>query len=483
MAFFLATFFGTITCFLIWFQIGYVVWYLKFLSRPRVAVDFPTTSPLVVQSPLTPVSGLPRVAVIMCLRGADPSLKESLLALQSQVYPNWELHLVVDSDSDPALELVAVTLGPDHPAGIHTISQRTDTASLKCQAINTAIRQLPDEIEYLAFLDADTICDSLWLLDLISPMIAGETSSPPAATTGNRWFLVTDNQLASHLRQIWNAAAIVQMAIYNIAWGGSFAIAKSALRKTELSNRWSEAFCEDTMLTRVLSDHQMQLYRVPQLVCSNSESVGLGSVYHWIVRQLLTVRLYHPRWFLVQGHSVVLLTVSLLAPLAAVLCCWNEDWQAAGWIAFAWTCFQGVNYRLLQEIERRNLEILQHRQTDNQRLLFANSKPLGELALKSGTEAVALAEANNKPAPTPANFPNPADPPRGWTFLLATLLAQLIHPLACLQASWATQISWRGINYRIERGNKIRLLEYHPYRQIQPSTGQKSCRSSGRSID
>ncbi|MGL5077359.1 MAG: glycosyltransferase family 2 protein, partial [Waterburya sp.] len=48
---------------------------------------------------------LPKVAIALCLRGADPFLSQCLQALFKQNYPNYELRIIVDSIQDPAWEI------------------------------------------------------------------------------------------------------------------------------------------------------------------------------------------------------------------------------------------------------------------------------------------------------------------------------------------------------------------------------------------
>src|SRR5438045_488739 len=50
-------------------------------------------------------ASLPRVAVLLSLRGADPDLARNLRSLMSQDYPAYELSIVVDSETDPAWEM------------------------------------------------------------------------------------------------------------------------------------------------------------------------------------------------------------------------------------------------------------------------------------------------------------------------------------------------------------------------------------------
>ena len=52
-----------------------------------------------------------------------------------------------------------------------------------------------------------------------------------------------------------------------------------------------------------------------QLISVNTESTSVKDSFFWIVRQLLTIRLYHPRWTLVKIHGLATTVGSVIAPL------------------------------------------------------------------------------------------------------------------------------------------------------------------------
>jgi hypothetical protein len=54
---------------------------------------------------------MPLAAVILPLRGADPSLIPSLRGLLRQRYPTYSVHIVVDDEADPAWSIVQTALG------------------------------------------------------------------------------------------------------------------------------------------------------------------------------------------------------------------------------------------------------------------------------------------------------------------------------------------------------------------------------------
>src|SRR6056297_1089965 len=49
---------------------------------------------------------LPHVGVILSLRGADPFLENCLRGVLSLNYPAHEIRIIIDSDQDPALQIV-----------------------------------------------------------------------------------------------------------------------------------------------------------------------------------------------------------------------------------------------------------------------------------------------------------------------------------------------------------------------------------------
>ncbi len=403
---------------LIAMQTMYVVTYFRFLNSGRLKQKENEDQGNDDRPQAIEPGNAPRVAVVLCLRGADPSLPDCLNGLARQSYREFELHIVVDSPHDPSLEIADRFKQTHlHPI-VHVLDEHPAQRSLKCSAILKAIRSIPERIETIAFLDADTMPDPEWLADLTRPL-----SHPKiGATTGNRWFQPDDPAAGSLLRQVWNGAAVVQMAIYDIAWGGSFAIKRSTLDSTNILERWSDSFCEDTLLTDELERKGLRLYRVPQLICLNTESTSLASAIPWISRQLLTTRLYHRRWPLVQLHALSIFLGSYGALAIAILLIATSDWKIASWVLVSMVVFLASSLILQAIIERANTRIVGQRYR-------LSSRPESRLSLRK---------------------------------LQAVILAQLVQPWACWRATFLKNVWWRGIRYRIGPGRQIRMTEYRP---------------------
>jgi len=365
----------------------------------------------------------PEVAVLLCLRGRDPSLSRCLQGLIGQSYDNFKIHIAVDDSKDLALKDAQSFFQTNNwnRFAVHVIQDHSKHCSLKCSAIVTAALEIDNSAEHdsadvIALVDADAIADPNWLRDLISPL-ADDTVG---AATGNRWFSPPSSSLGSAIRWAWNAAAVPQMTVYEIPWGGSLAIKRSTISSCELLEKWSNAFCEDTMLKNVLKQNGLKVERVPSLILNNDESTTLPGAFHWIVRQMLTVRIHHRDWASVLIHGLFIGLVLILTAIATLTLFAGGEYSMAIGLLTCFLLFELCNFGLLSAVESANLAALEGR----------------------GNKV-------NRTKPT--------------TRLVSILLTQLLHPVAVLNAAFARKVAWRGIEYKILPGKKIQMVKYEPF--------------------
>ena len=177
----------------------------------------------------------PSAAVILCVRGADPTLQVCLEGLLTQDYRDYEVHVVLDSDADPAAKLVRNSISNHsfEKVTVHILRDPDSRRGLKVSAILQALTSLSDDVEAVAFLDADAEPDRFWLRNLMRPL--GDPGV--GATSGLRWFAPATRNAGSLIRAKWNLYALVLMKRCNIAWGGSLAIRRDTLTSTDLPRK------------------------------------------------------------------------------------------------------------------------------------------------------------------------------------------------------------------------------------------------------
>jgi cellulose synthase/poly-beta-1,6-N-acetylglucosamine synthase-like glycosyltransferase len=368
-----------------------------------------------------PDEQLPKTAVVLCLRGADPFLPNCLQALLNQNYPQYDIKIVIDSPEDPAWNVVtdSIYLQAANRVQISPLRVRRHNCSLKCSSLIQAVSDLDDSYKVVAFVDADAVVHPNWLRQLVSPL-----SDPKiGATTGNRWYVPTGKYWGSVVRYIWNISAVLQMSLYRIPWGGSLAIKTELIHKTGLLEKWGQAYGEDTMVRKVLARHGKQVKFVPSLLILNCEECELPRLFGWLKRQLLASRLYHPWWWAVVADSISTILVPnalLLLFLAAFL---TQQWSTAAFCLASFSIYTITLLLLAIALEKEAQQILRHYNPVTTELSTAT-------VLK---------------------------------MLVAIPLTQWVSGLAMVIALCMRKVNWRGVTYLIKGPWNIRLLEYHPY--------------------
>ncbi|MUG96450.1 glycosyltransferase [Scytonema sp. UIC 10036] len=368
-----------------------------------------------------PDEQLPKTAVVLCLRGADPFLPNCLQALLNQNYPQYDIKIIIDSPEDPAWDIVTDSIYTQaaNKVQISPLRVPRDNCSLKCSSLIQAVSDLDDSYKVVTFVDADAVVHPNWLRELVSPL-----SHPKiGATTGNRWYLPTGRYWGSLVRYIWNISAVLQMSLYRIAWGGSLAIKRELIHETGLLEKWGQAYGEDTMIRNVLAKHGKQVKFVPSVLILNREECDLPKLFGWLKRQFLASRLYHPWWWAVVADSISTILVPNLLLVIFLAAFWTKQWITAAFCLASFSIYTMTLLLLAIALEKEVQQILRHYNPVTTELSAAT-------VLK---------------------------------MLVAIPLTQWVSGLAMVIALGMRRVNWRGVTYRIKGPWDISLVEYHPY--------------------
>ncbi len=364
---------------------------------------------------------LPKTAVILCLRGADPFLPNCVEALLNQKYPEYDLKLIVDSQEDPAWQIVNDIINEKGASNVQVSSLKTirHNCSLKCSSLLQAVSELDDSYQAIALVDGDTIVHDNWLRELISPLADPKVG----ATTGNRWFVPTGKYWGSLVRYIGNISTVVQMYLFQVPWGGTLGIKTDVLRQTGLLDKWKQAFGEDFMMHKILKQNGMRVKLVPSLIMLNREECDLLGLIDSLKRLILYSRLYHPNWLAIVGDAVSSILFPFVAIILFILSLLDAQWDLAA-VLFSTYCIYTVGLLLVTLI--LELGVSQG--------IRSHGQPNTKLT------AVTIAK-----------------------IFVAIPLTQWVYGLALLSSLWMSTVKWRGIVYRVQNAWNIRLVEYHPY--------------------
>jgi glycosyltransferase involved in cell wall biosynthesis len=358
----------------------------------------------------------PKTMVCLALRGADPFLKRCITGLLTQDYPNYSVRIIVDSPKDSSLPIVKEIAGNSSNVEIITVDEHYETCTLKVNSLVRTLQTLDPSYEVVAVCDADTNPHAAWLRDLVQPLADPQI----AATSGQRWYIPDEPNAASLVRYLWNAAAVVQLVLYKMLWGGSMALRRDLLELVK--DDWKTAFTDDLSVASALKRLGCQAAFVPTLFMVNRETTTFASFHRWVKRQLLCAKLHHPAWnnVAVQGLLINVPLLAALALLIAGLVC--GDAAVALWSAASLTAYWLGVYGTLPIIENSIRKLLKQR-----------GEPLKPWGMK-----------------------------RTLLTLLMIPITQIVYTSALIRLYFVKRVEWRGVEYEI-RGKSIHLVEYKPY--------------------
>ena len=214
----------------------------------------------------------PKAAIIAPHYGWDADTEAHVKGLLHQDYAGayevfFVTHQKADSGHDVSYPHLCEIAEP-HP-NIHVllapnIVENDLPRSQKVQNLLTAIEKLPDDIEVIAFVDADVAIRENWLTLLVNPL-----QEPDIGTTvGGRFYFPQTWNIASLAESIW---VNFQMSVqgdhrYTMVWGGSNAFRREMLEKAQILQRWNEATIEDLNTTLAMRDVKQKVHFVPDCV-------------------------------------------------------------------------------------------------------------------------------------------------------------------------------------------------------------------------
>lgn len=250
----------------------------------------------------------PRTALIVPCKNVGPAFEENITTIFSQDYDNFLLWFVVADKSDPAYDqLCKLKDGLSQSTKAQEVqvfvagqaqscSQKLHNLLHCCQKIidaNEAEAQNPySDIEVLAFADSDVRIRSDWLRHLVWPL----RKTKYGATTGYRWYIPRNNNLASLALSAVNAkiAQLLGPARFNQAWGGSMAIRVEFFRQTGLDKIWQRASSDDYALTFAVKRAGKKMIFIPACLVASYESTTWRKLFEFGRRQFLITRVSAP---------------------------------------------------------------------------------------------------------------------------------------------------------------------------------------------
>jgi ceramide glucosyltransferase len=235
----------------------------------------------------------PRTAVICPCRGMEPGLERNLVSLCEFGHQNYEVFLVLASESDPAYGTVKRVAATSKVKANIVIAGKPENCSEKVNNLRVAVEQLPPEFEVLVFADSDGRPGKSWLHHLVAPL----TDSRIGATTTMRWFIPNQNDLPTAVLAAWNASVVTMLGGHekNFCWGGGTAIRRAIFEQIGMLDVWQHSFSDDYSLTMMIERTGRQIVFLPECLTPSYAQTDFAGLLEFTTRQVRITRVYRPQ--------------------------------------------------------------------------------------------------------------------------------------------------------------------------------------------
>ena len=390
------------------------------IAHMLCAVYFRTK--VILQPAKSHADGNGLASILMSIRGADPSIEESLIQLLNQDYADYEIHLVVDHRRDAAWNLVhEIKEAFDHDCrlNIHEMKKPLKTCGLKCSALLEGLSEIHPNTKYLVLIDADVVPHESWLSQLIAPL----SDKTIGVVTGNQWFEPVGSNPGSLLRSLWNAGALVPTAIYGNPWAGTFAMRMRDFRRAKLRKIWRKSIVDDGPIRQALLPLGLKIYFNPALIMINRERCDLSYVQRYISRMLTWSRMYEPTFLNTLLHCVFIMSVLVASAILLVASVGTGDFASLSTVAIGLGLTSLLN-TVSYVIVRSGVSVSSN----------LGLQPLPELRITRFIKLTVL-----------------------------TPIACMIYGVSCLQAAYRQNIQWRQITYELRGKSGVKMTRYRPW--------------------
>lgn len=372
----------------------------------------------------------PKTAVILSVRGCDPSLERCLRGLLNQSHSNYLVSVVVDHISDEAwlrVQHIKREFDTFDRMTVLELENPLNSCSLKCSALVQAIEVLPDDVELIVLTDADVVPHNEWLMQATSPLCDPRVG----VVTGNQWFEPTGDSAGSLLRTLWNAGALVPTAVLANPWAGSCAMRLSDIRAAGLVETWKRSIVDDGPIRDAFRPLGKHIVFNPELIMVNRENCTTGYVNQYVPRMLTWSRLYERTFVNTFLYMLTLVFWFLATTVTGVASLIAGNWLAAGICGLAMLVNSGLNV-LAYVVTRRSIQRIEGRRDE-----AGHEHHLGKLGFG-----------------------------RMLRLSLLIPLCQLGFGYWMLRSVFVRQLQWRQITYEVQSRTEIRMLSYRP---MQPA--------------
>jgi hypothetical protein len=236
---------------------------------------------------------VPRVVVLVAVKGHNVQLDPFLRSLFDQEYPDYRVIFAVESEDDPAVAAIAPWRQQLGGRVAIVVAGLSVDEGQKTTNLLAAVSRLRPGDEVIVLADADIVADRSWITRLVAPLTTGEAD----LVSGFTWVLATDRRPATYLLASIASAlsTFPRLPFLNAAWGGSTALTRETFEKLGVAAAWRGTLSDDLQLTAIAQRAHCRIAAPPDVLPRTlGHTAGFAAVTVQARRWYMLVRVYLP---------------------------------------------------------------------------------------------------------------------------------------------------------------------------------------------
>jgi cellulose synthase/poly-beta-1,6-N-acetylglucosamine synthase-like glycosyltransferase len=236
---------------------------------------------------------MPRVAVVVAVKGHDIEFDGFLDRVLAQDYPAYRVIFGVEAADDEAVRAIEAR-GEAAPGRVMlVVAGLADNESQKITNLRATLPHLTPDDEILVFADADIWPQPDWLQRVVEPIVRGETD----AVSAYPWLVPYDRRFSTLLLTAVSAgvATVPRAPMWDSAWGGVMGISHARFSELGIGEAWRGAISEDFQLTKKVQEGKGGVLAPCDLLLRTPiVTDGLAHIAHQARRWYMLVRVHAP---------------------------------------------------------------------------------------------------------------------------------------------------------------------------------------------
>jgi cellulose synthase/poly-beta-1,6-N-acetylglucosamine synthase-like glycosyltransferase len=266
--------------------------------------------------PEDPTVPRPPVEILVPIKGIVPDQEEILLSLVQQAYDSYRVVFILETQEDPANDLVD-GLCSRYGRARKIISGISTCCGQKNHNLVEGVLQLKPDTQIIVFCDSTNTAPPDWLRKFTQPIREGRFE----AVTSFRTFYPAPQNMAGVSQTIYGTLILLLAIVMPKPWGGATAIRRSTFDRLKVTEIWAKTVVDDLVLGNVLEKNGIKVLMDP---CSTLNSPlknrTIRGFLGYLDRQVLFLKFTNPViWAGMTVFYINFAVATLLATLSVVL--------------------------------------------------------------------------------------------------------------------------------------------------------------------